>query len=298
MLFLMLFFSTLVVVEFVVATTLGQKWSNGEFVPNIVSGAVGVAVSGVSGVVFAIIYQYVFDRFHVLYFQYTAPFWVAAFILYEFVHYWQHRLEHRVGFFWAFHSVHHSSEEMNVTVGPRMIWGGVLLEPVMLLMPFVGVPLAMVGSIRFVSRMYGMMTHTRVVPALGVLEYLLVTPSNHRAHHGRQPKYLDRNYGQTLIVFDQLFGTFQREQEAPSYGLVTPDPERNVLKFQVAGIRGLYAKIRSAPSFGARIGYLLRPPGWSHNGQHETAEALRARDAHRPGGTAQSAPGAAEVVVS
>ena len=146
-------------------------------------------------------------------------------------------------------------------------------------------------------------TRTVTFPAsvnmdLGALEYLLVTPSNHRAHHGRQPKYLDRNYGQTLIVFDQLFGTFQREQEAPSYGLVTPDPERNVLKFQVAGIRGLYAKIRSAPSFGARIGYLLRPPGWSHNGQHETAEALRARDAHRPGGTAQSAPGAAEVVVS
>ncbi|MCB9760701.1 MAG: sterol desaturase family protein [Alphaproteobacteria bacterium] len=148
--------------------------------------------------------------------------WVIAIVGVDFTYYWFHRHSHEINAMWAAHIVHHQSEEYNLTVALRQS----TLEPIFSI--WYRLPLAILGidpltfaTANALNTLYQFWVHTRLVGKLGPLEWVFTTPSHHRVHHGRNPKYLDRNYSGFLILWDRLFGTFQEEEEEPAYGITT-----------------------------------------------------------------------------
>jgi hypothetical protein len=144
-------------------------------------------------------------------------------------------------------------------------------------MPIFGVSYIQYIIVQLFTNIWGIAQHTRLVGRMGILDRLLATPSNHRVHHGADVEYLDRNYGEVLILWDRLFGTYTREKQEPTYGLTKNIETYNPLLIEVAGIQWLRDQIRSADRWQDKIAYLWKPPGWSHDGQGETTEELRHR---------------------
>ena len=146
--------------------------------------------------------------------------WIATFIMIDFVYYWYHRFSHRVRFMWAVHMNHHSSEEMNFTVSLRQAWFGPITKvPFFILMPLIGFDPIITAVAGIASTLWGVIGHTQWIRRLGALEYIFVTPSSHRVHHGSNECYIDKNYGNLLIVWDRLFGTFAEEVEPVKFGI-------------------------------------------------------------------------------
>jgi sterol desaturase/sphingolipid hydroxylase (fatty acid hydroxylase superfamily) len=190
--------------------------------------------------------------------------WLTAFILFDLTWYVDHRIAHRTGFFWAMHHVHHSSMAYNTTVASRgfVVDNTFLSRPMFYLLPLLGVAPLQFIAIKIATSVWGIAQHTRVVPRLPVLDRLFATPSNHRVHHGSDKQYLDRNYGEVLMVWDHLFGTYTPEAEEPTYGVTEPIHTNNPVKIELAGIRWLVARIRSADGPGDKLRCLYMPPGW------------------------------------
>jgi alkylglycerol monooxygenase len=147
--------------------------------------------------------------------------WVVAFIAYDFCYYWKHRYGHQWRIFWASHAAHHQSEEFNLSTALRQTGtdyiGFVFYVPLFL----VGVPASAIITVGSLNLIYQFWVHTEHIRRLGPIEWLLVTPSNHRVHHARNPCYIDRNYAGVFIIWDRLFGTFQdeRPEEPCVYGV-------------------------------------------------------------------------------
>lgn len=145
---------------------------------------------------------------------------VGLFLLIDFLYYWEHRLLHRHRVLWAAHVVHHQSDEFNLTVALRVsvlqIW---MTTGSTLVLAIAGVPPGMALTALLVYKFYQLWTHTRLIRSLGPLEWVLVTPSHHRVHHAWNERYLDKNFGGVLIIWDRLFGTFEQEREPPRYGV-------------------------------------------------------------------------------
>ena len=119
--------------------------------------------------------------------------------------------------------------------------------------------------------------HTELIDRMGAFESVFNSPSHHRVHHGSNAKYLDRNHGGTLIVWDRLFGTFAREEERPTYGLTSNIESHNPLHVAFHEWRALVRDIREAHSWRGRLGYVFGPPGWREDGSGRTSEAIRLR---------------------
>ena len=150
----------------------------------------------------------------------TWAFWLATFIMIDFVYYWYHRFSHRVRFLWAVHMNHHSSEEMNFTVSLRQAWFGPITKvPFFVFMPLIGFDPIITAIAGVASTLWGVVGHTQWIKKLGMLEYIFVTPSSHRVHHGSNECYIDKNYGNLLIVWDRCFGTFAEEVEPVKFGI-------------------------------------------------------------------------------
>jgi sterol desaturase/sphingolipid hydroxylase (fatty acid hydroxylase superfamily) len=215
----------------------------------------------------------------------TIPFvwwgWLLALLLNDLAYYVDHRIAHRTGLFWAIHTTHHSSREMNLLVASRgtLLGLGGLMSPAFLLLAILGVHPAMFLAAKFFGNLWGIFNHTRLVHRMGPLERWIATPANHRVHHGTEAKYLDKNYGQTLIIWDRLFGTWQPEEEMPTFGLVSQLESRRIWDIQTSGAQWLWGRLKAAPTWRDRLLYLVKPPGWSHDGEHETTEVIVARAA-------------------
>ncbi|MBO0930845.1 sterol desaturase family protein [Fibrella aquatilis] len=255
------------------------RWSHRDGWTNVAVSSMNMTYDVVIGILLP------FGLYYLLYTQYrvfTLPSsvwgWVAAFLIHDLIYYVDHRISHRTGLFWAFHSVHHSSQEYNVTVAARGFFlNGTLTMPLYYLMPILGMSPFMILVVNVVASLFGIFNHTRLVKHMGWLEYVLCTPSNHRVHHGTDAKYLDRNYGQVFIIWDYLFGSYQREEEEPTYGLTTQLQTNNPFAIQWAGIRWLWQQMKAANRLSDKLRYLWMPPGWRHDGPGQTAEEIRAR---------------------
>jgi sterol desaturase/sphingolipid hydroxylase (fatty acid hydroxylase superfamily) len=158
---------------------------------------------------------------------------VAAILAWDFIYYWNHRFMHESRYMWAHHVVHHSSERYNLSTALRQPVADVLATFV----PYsalclVGIRPSLVETAHGINLLYQYWIHTDTIRSLGPAEEVLNTPSHHRVHHGSNPEYIDRNHGSILIVWDRLFGTFQREGAPVVYGLTknieTFDPARIV----------------------------------------------------------------------
>jgi alkylglycerol monooxygenase len=194
----------------------------------------------------------------------SAAVWAACFIGVDFLYYWFHRMSHEVNAFWAAHVVHHQSEEFNLAVALRQgAFQGSFSWVFYLPLAWLGFPPLMFLTLSSVNTLYQFWIHTRAIGRLGPLEWVLNTPSNHRVHHGRNPKYIDRNHGGTLIVWDRLFGTYAREEEEPVYGITTPLASWNPVWANLHYWADLWRRARRATRFSDKVRLFLKPPGWN-----------------------------------
>lgn len=205
-------------------------------------------------------------------------YWIVLILTEDFMYYWLHRVDHYCRFFWAVHVTHHSSEEFNFTVGFRSS----VFQPLYRFIYFI--PLALCGftglDIMFAysaTQIFGILAHTQTIGKLGFLEYFLVTPSHHRVHHGSNIKYLDKNMGMLLIIWDKLFGTFQPEEESEPvrYGLTTNIDTYNPIKMVFHEWKNIFNDLRKKCSVKDKFMYVFGPPGWSHDGSTKTSSQLR-----------------------
>ena len=209
-------------------------------------------------------YAFVFERLRVATMPSSSGLaWVACFVGVDFFYYWFHRMSHEVNAIWATHVVHHQSEDFNLAVALRQgAFQGCMSWVFYLPLAWMGFPPAMFLTIVSINTLYQFWIHTQLIGRLGPLEGVLNTPSNHRVHHGRNPKYIDRNHGGTLIVWDRLFGTYQAEEEAPAYGITTPLASWNPVWANVHYWVELVGLARRATGLGDRLRVFLKPPGW------------------------------------
>ncbi|OYZ19529.1 MAG: C-5 sterol desaturase [Novosphingobium sp. 16-62-11] len=202
-------------------------------------------------------------------------------------YYWAHRTGHRVRWFWASHVNHHTSQHYNLSTALRQTWTGFFaLSFIFRIWPaFIGFHPAMLITVGGANLVYQFWIHTEAVGRMPRwFEAVFNTPSHHRVHHATNPLYLDRNYAGALIVWDRLFGTFQRERcDLPiRYGIIKQLGSFNLLHAVFHEWRGMLGDAWHAP-WRHKLSYLLRPPGWSHDGSREGSDAIRARWQERRG---------------
>lgn len=189
--------------------------------------------------------------------------WVFAFVYIDFAYYWWHRHSHEVNLLWAAHIVHHHSEDYNLAVALRQsMITTVTSIPYYLPLAVMGVHMYVFVPMLAVSTLYQFWIHTRFVPELGPLEYIFNTASAHRVHHGINPRYLDKNYAAAFIVWDRLFGTYERETEPVVYGTVEPLRSFNPLWANIEYPVKLIQEARTSrdPLDMLRIWFM--PPAW------------------------------------
>ncbi len=240
----------------------------------------------VRGVYVGIILSFFFD--HRITDPISSPwiYWITILLFEDFMYYWLHRVDHFCRLFWATHVTHHSSPNFNLTVGFRSS----VMEPLYRFVYFI--PIAIFGfrpiDIAFIyaaTQIWGIIVHTEKITKLGLLEYFLVTPSHHRVHHGSNPKYLDKNMGMFLIIWDKLFGTFQMELSSEEYqpikyGLTTPLKNGNPVNLVFHEWYSLGKDFfRKDIGWKEKWNYLFGPPGWSHDGSRLTSEQIRKAEA-------------------
>jgi alkylglycerol monooxygenase len=187
--------------------------------------------------------------------------WVLTFVIIDLVFYIYHRISHRVNFLWAIHMSHHSSEEMNFAVSFRQAWFGPVSKiPFFMVMPLIGFDPTMIAVAGVISTLWGIVGHTQIIGKLGPLEWIFNTPSHHRVHHGSNAEYIDKNYGNLLIIWDRLFGTFEPEKDQVKYGLVNNVNTYNPTKITLMGWQEIFKNIKNAPSVSEALYFLFGPP--------------------------------------
>ena len=177
---------------------------------------------GVQGLVYA----FISNQFNLgLLTSYDPYVWVIAFIMYDLSYYWLHRSHHQIKVLWASHVVHHHGEEYNLSTalrqtGTDFLFKWIFYTPMLLL----GIPVEIFVTVAALNLIYQFWVHTEHIKRLGILDYIFVTPSNHRIHHAQNKEYIDANYGGVFILWDRMFGTFidEREDLKPIYGTSKP----------------------------------------------------------------------------
>ncbi len=191
-------------------------------------------------------------------------YWFALYLLVDLAYYWGHRMSHQVNLFWGGHVVHHQSEEYNLSVALRqssfqVIWTFAFNLPIALL-GFKTLDFVLISAL---NTLYQFWIHTEAIGKFPRwIEFIFNTPSHHRVHHGRNPKYIDKNHAGSLIVWDRLFGTFQEEEEKPTYGITKPINSWNPVWANVSHYSEMAKDIKRIPSWSDRIKYLFMKPGW------------------------------------
>lgn len=234
---------------------------------------------------FRIIYLAILQYFYIhaeLTWRNVFAYWFILLIAEDFLYYWLHRFDHEVRLFWAVHVTHHSSQRLNFTVGFRSS----VFQPLYRFIYFI--PLAWLGfkplDIVFIysaTQIWGIFVHTELVNKMGWLEYFMVTPSHHRVHHATNPKYLDRNMGMFLIIWDKIFGTFQAELPEEKYQPVKYGLTKNIEQPTATSLvfhewKQMMQDIsRKDISAKEKLHYVFGPPGWSHDGSRFTSDQLR-----------------------
>nr|WP_068888149.1 sterol desaturase family protein [Pedobacter panaciterrae] len=223
--------------------------------------------------------QYFYLHYRLFQISNVLIYWVVLILAQDFLYWFLHYTGHYVRFFWAMHVTHHSSEHFNLTTGFR----STVFEP--LYRVFFYLPLALMGFNAFdilfaylVTQIYGNIVHTQSIGKLHpIIEYLFVTPSHHRVHHASNVRYLDKNMGMVLILWDRIFGTFQEEvpEEKIKYGLTTQPEDSGPVNIIFHEFIALYADVKKAPTFKDKLKYIFYPPGWSHDGSTQTARVMQ-----------------------
>ncbi len=198
----------------------------------------------------------------------------AAVLGWDFIYYWNHRLQHESRVMWAIHVVHHSSERYNLSTALRQPWADSLGMFVPYgLMSLLGIRPNLIETARQINLIYQFWIHTDTIRSLGPFEEVLNTASHHRVHHGSNRRYLDRNHGSILITWDRLFGTFQREldEEPVVYGLTRNIETFNPVRIATHEYADIVSDVAGSTGWSDRLSYVLRGPGWAYQRRDELA---------------------------
>ena len=250
------------------------------FYLSFANAGIDLLIRGIYLVVLTYMYQHYFFRI-----ENAVLYWFTLVVLLDLQFYWLHRLEHFCRIFWAVHVTHHSSEMMNTTVSFRAsvfqpLYRFIFFIP-LTLMGFEPLDILLVYSL---TQFWGLFVHTEIIGKLGWMEEIFVTPSHHRVHHASNVKYLDKNLGTLFIVWDRLFGTFQRELPAAvyepiRYGLAKPLDKQTPITIIFHEWISIAGDMRRKDiHWKQKMNYLFRPPGWSHDGSRLTSEQLRQKE--------------------
>lgn len=235
---------------------------------------IGLFTKGVVLSVFYLIYNF--------YHLFDIPFiwwaWVLILFADDFCYYWFHRVSHESRFFWASHVVHHSSQQYNLSTALRQTWSGSFYSFIFWIpLVLIGFHPVMILVQMSISLLYQYWIHTELIVKLPkFIEAILNTPSHHRVHHASNPQYLDRNYAGIFIIWDRLFGSFEEEKEKPIYGLVKNIKTYHPVKIAFQEWYDMLKDFFSAKtSISNKFKYLIKPPGWKHDGKGMLASDLR-----------------------
>lgn len=208
-------------------------------------------------------YLYIYEHWRFFSFPNTLFTWLLLFMGVDFFYYWFHRYSHQINALWATHIVHHQSEEYNLTVALRQSWFQSGFSWIFYLpLAFVGFEPIMFLTVSAFNTLYQFWIHTRAIGNMGPLEWVLNTPSHHRVHHGSNPKYIDKNHAGTLIIWDRLFGTFQKEEEEVVYGITTPLASWNPLWANFHYWVELFNTFKNADGLKEKLSVFFGSPGW------------------------------------
>ncbi|TNE34932.1 MAG: sterol desaturase family protein [Alphaproteobacteria bacterium] len=207
--------------------------------------------------------------------------WILCFVLDDLAYYWFHRTAHRIRWFWASHVNHHSSQHYNLSTALRQTWTGFIAISFIFRLPLVllGFHPAMIFFVGAINLIYQFWIHTEAIGRMPRwFEAVMNTPSHHRVHHATNPVYLDRNYAGVFITWDKMFGTFQPELDSEEirYGIVKQLGSFNLLWAAFHEWIGIAQDMGRAP-WKHKLSYLLREPGWTHDGSRDTSDMIRAR---------------------
>jgi len=260
-------FLSLIVIEFVVDLVRGTRYYRfADAVNSLSCGMVGTGLRVFFGFLGLVVYTWVVNHWALMRLPADGwPTWVFAFILYDFCYYWQHRLGHTVGLFWASHVVHHQSEEFNLTTALRQPGLGAFTNWVFYVpMALAGVPVTVFLLVGVAQLFYQFWPHTQHIGRLGFLDRWIQTPSNHRVHHAQNDIYLDKNYVGVFLIWDHLFGSFQeeRDDEPPIYGIRGQLKSWNPVWANLHYFCAMARDSWHARSWRDKLYVWIAPPGW------------------------------------
>ena len=267
MLFAMALFFAPIAVDLVAAALRGKpRYRLNDLIANLTLMLLTVVGSALIAVLTLWIYVQCYDALAVVRLSASSPVtWLVAFFAYDFFYYWAHRIHHEVAVLWGVHVVHHSGEDMNFGLAVRQsALGGLTTWIFFLPMAIAGIPAEVYLGIAGLQLLYQYFIHNTYVPALGWLEHVLVTPSQHRVHHGRNQPYIDKNYGNILVVWDRLFGTYQAElpEHRAVYGLRHSPATWNPMTLHTHAFTELAHKAAACARPLDKLRCFLRGPSW------------------------------------
>ncbi|MEK6781676.1 MAG: sterol desaturase family protein [Bacteroidota bacterium] len=224
-----------------------------------------------------------FEKYAIFKSGFTWYWFIYGYLVWELAHFVYHYLAHKVRLLWCLHSTHHAPEGMNLSVsfahffleGP---YADVIRTTICILL---GVNPPLLFFIMFIDGTWGAFIHAGENllknGRLGFLNKIILTPSHHRVHHARNPLYMDTNFCNLLNVWDKVFGTFQHEKNEvmPEYGITREINSNNFFDVYFGEIAALWRDVINAPGVKNKLWYIIKPPGWSHTGQHKTASLVR-----------------------
>ena len=169
---------------------------------------------------FFFVFDWLYKNFSFFKIEPSITSWVLLFLATDLVWYWYHRFGHKINLFWAAHVVHHQSDDFNYSAAARItVFQAIARGLFWSILPIIGFKPEMITVLLLIHGTYPFFTHTQLVGNLGWLEHIIVTPTHHKLHHSSNPEYLDKNYGDMLIIWDKIFGTYVEETVEPEFGL-------------------------------------------------------------------------------
>ena len=282
------FFLLALLLELIVDRVRGTGYyRTNDAINSLSAGTLSVTFGYFTRLLPAAIWAYVLQNFALIeidptWFDFSArgvALWALALIAFDFCYYWAHRMGHEISILWAAHAVHHQSEDYNLSTALRQTSTGFLFTWVFYLPLFLlGMPFEVFVTVNALDLIYQFWVHTRHIDRLGWMEWIFVTPSNHRVHHAQNELYIDRNYGGILIVWDRLFGTFQDEleDEPVVFGVRKPLANWNPFWANLQVYDYLWFDAVRTARWRDKLGVWVRRTGWRPADMEHTHPKARA----------------------
>ena len=260
-------FMVLVVIEFVAGLLLKNNTLKPlDTVSSLSSGLTNIIKSTLGLTLFIVSYPFLLKHLALFEIKASVTATIVGFIAIDFASYWNHRLNHRVNLFWNRHVIHHSSEEYNLPCALRQPISVFFSFYPLFLIPaaLAGVPTKLIAVIAPVHLFMQFWYHTKHIGKMGILEYIIVTPSQHRVHHAINPEYIDKNFAAIFCVWDRMFGSFQEELEEypPVYGVLKPARTWNPVRINFQHFYVLFRDAWNTRSWWDKVRIWFMPTGW------------------------------------